>query len=423
MPRALSGLLTLLPAVFAFAELLGNGSLLKLRGVLWVSILFVLHLLSLALRLSRVGALFGRTDCSTRQGRGYSQCVARTCVPTRFEDGFEHSPRLRTRRGDCSLIAGLCSLSPSYTSRSGYNTAVDVHTVLNGDVHTKHLRRIFYDHPLTAVNTQGGESQDSSRPLTEAEQRIRDVLSAATRVPSDSIQTTTTTLELGVDSLSAISLSLDFKAAGFYVPPHVILTGPTVEKLSKASQATMKGRDDAVNWEVEANVKQQAIAQSRYPVQSVLPCLPLQEGLAALTLNHPDPIYVNHFVTVLEKETDVDKLKNAILETICANGILRTCFHTASDRIVQVVLAPGVEALQWRIVDVDGDRDGLSVAHMDSMPAIERELVENIGHLPPARFTLNRDSAESRCLCWTLHHAIYDGECTDSPVCFLLKSR
>lgn len=117
------------------------------------------------------------------------------------------------------------------------------------------LRRLFYDYTITAVNTSHSESKDVYRPPTEMEQRVRDVPSAATRVSSDSIQSSTTTLELGVDSLSAISLSLNLKVAGFFVPPHVILAGPTVERLAKASRATIRDAEDVVDWEVDALIK------------------------------------------------------------------------------------------------------------------------------------------------------------------------
>uniref|UniRef100_D8PSX8 Carrier domain-containing protein n=1 Tax=Schizophyllum commune (strain H4-8 / FGSC 9210) TaxID=578458 RepID=D8PSX8_SCHCM len=222
-----------------------------------------------------------------------------------------------------------------------------------GTFDRRSLRRFFYAYPLSAINSQQSKSSAVSRPLNDKEKRIRDILSSAAGVPVDAIQASTTTLEIGIDSLSAISLSLKLKDAGFFVPPYVILAGPSLEKLARASGAPVDSRDDNAQWEVAPDVQHEAIQHVAVGVEAVLPCLPLQEGLVALTLNSPEPIYVNHFVTILEEGTDIARLKAAIKDTVSANPILRTCFFAAQDSIVQVVLEPSDEVLQWRVTPDD----------------------------------------------------------------------
>ncbi|KAL1693266.1 hypothetical protein GGG16DRAFT_123376 [Schizophyllum commune] len=232
-------------------------------------------------------------------------------------------------------------------------TFLPLNNVALGTFDRRSLRRFFYAYPLSAINSQQSKSSAVSRPLNDKEKRIRDILSSAAGVPADAVQASTTTLEIGIDSLSAISLSLKLKDAGFFVPPYVILAGPSLEKLARASGAPVDSRDDNAQWEVAPDVQHEAIQHVAVGVEAVLPCLPLQEGLVALTLNSPEPIYINHFVTILEEGTDIARLKAAIKDTVSANPILRTCFFAAQDSIVQVVLEPSDEVLQWRVTPDD----------------------------------------------------------------------
>ncbi|KAL1728701.1 putative peptide synthetase [Schizophyllum commune] len=287
-------------------------------------------------------------------------------------------------------------------------TFLPLNNVALGTFDRRSLRRFFYAYPLSAINSQQSKSSAVSRPLNDKEKRIRDILSSAAGVPADAIQASTTTLEIGIDSLSAISLSLKLKDAGFFVPPYVILAGPSLEKLARASGAPVDSRDDNAQWEVAPDVQHEAIQHVAVGVEAVLPCLPLQEGLVALTLNSPEPIYVNHFVTILEEGTDIARLKAAIKDTVSANPILRTCFFAAQDSIVQVVLEPSDEVLQWRDVDVV---EGQVLEHLQAdLYRVAKEVAAEISRKPPIRFAVYSGEGQPSYLCWTLHHSVYDGE-------------
>ncbi|KAL1744044.1 putative peptide synthetase [Schizophyllum fasciatum] len=287
-------------------------------------------------------------------------------------------------------------------------TSMPLESIASGAVDKRCLRRLFYSYSLSDINSQRSNDAVATRPLSEKERRIREILSSLTRVPAEAIQATTTTLELGVDSLSAISLSFKLKDAGFFVPPYVILAGPSLEKLSKASGAAADAINVHVDWEVTPDVQKEALDHAEFAVEAVLPCLPLQEGLVALTLNSPESIYVNHFVTVLDEATDVDRLKLAVQATVFANPALRTCFYPAKDSIVQLVLSPNDTCFQWRSVHV-ADEQALDRLHAES-DDVAKDVVTQISRVPPVRFGVYSGNGQRTCVCWTLHHSVYDGE-------------
>ncbi|KIK69417.1 hypothetical protein GYMLUDRAFT_152778 [Collybiopsis luxurians FD-317 M1] len=277
--------------------------------------------------------------------------------------------------------------------------------LLSGLKHGARLKRAFQTSSLTALNPEGGKKR-AAKSLTAVDEGIRTILSKAARVPLESIGAETTTLELGIDSLSAISLSYQLKAAGYFVPPHVILSGPSVAKLSQASRTIVERNENVrSSWEVDEDTLQLVRGQVKAKISSVLPCLPLQEGLVAHTLNSALPIYVNHFVLRL-KEADPTLLRLAFDGMFEVNDILRTCFIAGDQSIVQVVLSEMPDI--WRTVLVSSHDNPLPILRRD-MGEIERDVVENMGQKPCIRLGLYiSDSASYLCL--TMHHAIYDGQ-------------
>ncbi|EXM18218.1 hypothetical protein FOTG_13640 [Fusarium oxysporum f. sp. vasinfectum 25433] len=76
------------------------------------------------------------------------------------------------------------------------------------------------------------------------------------------------------------------------------------------------------------------------PVASVRPCLPLQEGLVARSINSNSGLYVNHILLKMNPSADPVRLQYAWQDTIKETEILRTAFVPLQSGIVQVVLKP-----------------------------------------------------------------------------------
>ncbi|KAK0185195.1 putative peptide synthetase [Armillaria mellea] len=278
--------------------------------------------------------------------------------------------------------------------------------VFSSQVDHKRLKHVFIRSPLAALGGSG-EQLPVPSPLTALEKEICNVISGITQVPVDAMNGDTTTLELGIDSLSAISLSFQMKAAGFFVPPHVILAGPSVSKLAKSSRSLIEDRSPVSSWQIDTRLEARVRdCLSDRDIQLVQPCLPLQEGLVAHTLNSAEPIYVNHFILRIG-EADRSQLRDAIEETIAANDILRTCFFIDDSNVAQVVLS--LAPNNWTVVEVSDGEDPLVILRRD-MRSVEFDVVQSIGTRPPIRLALYSSKEGTTFLRLTMHHAIYDGE-------------
>ncbi|KAF9033277.1 acetyl-CoA synthetase-like protein [Hymenopellis radicata] len=283
--------------------------------------------------------------------------------------------------------------------------AIPLDNCLLGTVDDRALRRLF-GRLSPDVLRDRDEQGAHKRPLTAVEEQIRHILSLSTGVSEAVIDGNTSTLELGIDSLTAISLSFRLKAEGFFVPPHVILAGPTLAVLAKSSRTPHKSARRVNASSVDDTLKQRIYQDfGDRNVQDVRCCLPLQEGLVARTLNSPDAVYVNHFILRIE-EANPGRLRDAFTQTVMANDILRTCFFAGDTEIVQVVLKDAPDL--WRIRDA-GHEDSLSLLKAD-MPSIEQDVVQRISQHTPIRLSLYSSHVAPTYVCLTMHHAIYDGE-------------
>jgi hypothetical protein len=284
--------------------------------------------------------------------------------------------------------------------------------LFSGEVDFKVLRRIFSQLSLTNLDLlRRRQGPALSRPLNKIEKKIRDILSEAAGVPADAILKTTTTIELGIDSLIAVSLSFRLKAAGLMVPPHVVLAGPSLEMLAKSCQLEREGAIEGnvttrtVSDEVRSSIEAHFDGST---IEAVLPCLPLQEGLVALSLNSVSPIYVNHFIMRLN-DVDVPRLKDATDATITANAILRTCFFVGAKNVVQVILKDSSLTSPWRTVEAKDGEDALAILRA-GLNNVGQEIVRALERRPPLCLSLCSGSDGSKYFCLSMHHSLYDGE-------------
>jgi len=315
---------------------------------------------------------------------------------------------------DASLartLHGLCHsrlpayMAPDFVIPLSFTPVVNS---LSTKVDSSRLRHLFYAHAPSSLAQQGEFNSRGSRALTNTEEQISRILSNVSGVRPDAMNPSTTTLEIGIDSLNAITLSFQLKAAGFFVPPHVVLTGPSIEKLAKASAptSTNNSEPDAMS---PLNINERTWRQARDSVsgdiEAILPCLPLQEGLIAHTLISEQPLYVNHFIFELQG-ADAEKLRSAVNSTIESNSILRTCFLTGGKDIYQVILKEA--KIDWKTLEVPPDQDIIPFIHGE-FPSIEKEVTDELGVQPPIRCSLYT-FRNVVYWCLTLHHSIYDGE-------------
>lgn len=310
------------------------------------------------------------------------------------------------------------SLTQSCKEKLAYGTRPDIilpttflpiSNASDGRTNDKLLRRLFSQVPLrNMVQKSTEEVTHCQRALTAEEKIVATALSEQTGVSVDTITPFTTTLELGVDSLSAISLSFHLKSKGVAVPPHVVLSGPSVEKLAKLAGSV--SFDDSKNTSavrrLDTDFEKSIRSAFGDKLEAVRPCLPLQEGLVARTLNSAEPVYVNHFTFKLDSGIDVEKFTAAIGETISANESLRTCFSFGEAAVAQVVLKE-VDVSQT----LQSDSEASALAYLDATKnELEKNVVDKIQSLVPIRVTIVKPTTGRALLQFTMHHAVYDGE-------------
>jgi ferricrocin synthase len=283
--------------------------------------------------------------------------------------------------------------------------------VISGKADGKLLRQIFRDTPLDNLL---GHKNKEKRPLTSVEEKVRDVL--ATMVGDDiEINHNTTTLELGIDSLAAISLCARLAAAGFSSPVPYLLRGPSVAEIAKRPlpqtdisanpSTTLVGVRDYFQ---SLNHHGRSVLSDLDPesIQIVLPSLPLQGGLVSRSLDSPTPLYINHVIFRVPHSARAGLIE-AFNAAIVVNDILRTCFGVIDNKIVQVVLNPNAYSNPW-VLDKQFPEDNLLSEARMLLDEIAVDISVKLLSIPPLRLSL-LSNTEENILVLSMHHSIYDG--------------
>lgn len=209
--------------------------------------------------------------------------------------------------------------------------------------------------------------------------------------------------ELGLDSLSFLSLAGSLKRQGHNVDVGHMMAHPTVEGIASAILQAADGVSQSTSWDAR-----QLIAQSQAKlgaeVSSAFPTLPLQAAMVTETLNALDDAahvypYIN--VAIFELPSgiarDVAHLQDSVEKTLGAHDIYRTIFISLDDGMAQAVL---VSPPQLRFED--GSNGDWSVA-------AQQDILATLESMPPIRFCVASKSNGSLELRLTVHHALYDG--------------
>ena len=215
--------------------------------------------------------------------------------------------------------------------------------------------------------------------------------------------------QLGLDSLSSIGLTMGLQRAGFRCSVSDILKNPTPRSIAKLafSAHVASSSDSAFKTLCERMQHDFGIAHaSGGDVDSVMPCLPLQETLiAASTESDGTQPYVNHVLVELSKTVNWQRLYDA-WQTVSDQGqLLRTCFPELEGHYVQAVLRKSPVAIQQVACDQD-----------DLIGPLERrrkreadDILAKLASRPPLRLCATSSCEGSPSyLQISIHHAIYD---------------
>ncbi|CAO1636590.1 unnamed protein product [Jaminaea pallidilutea] len=257
---------------------------------------------------------------------------------------------------------------------------------------------------------RGAAAGGQERPLTAFERTIVEVVSELTGADAQQASSwarpSTSLFELGLDSLSAVGLTVKLREHQ-HVTATVsdVLQNDTLEALA----AFAERQDDTADevdmrafyepLEYDATMRQQLGNPSG--VEWFRPAMPLQQSLLNLTAlavqESPSSLslpYLHRFSIECTSQ-DAAAVRAKWSSAIEREPVLRTCFKESKSgsNLVQAVLSAGEPNLKAILLD-------------GQAPLSTASIIEQAAEVPPLRVSVDAGTARSEL--W-IHHALYDG--------------
>ncbi|GAC94353.1 non-ribosomal peptide synthetase [Pseudozyma hubeiensis SY62] len=265
-----------------------------------------------------------------------------------------------------------------------------------------------------SVDSDNGSAAVPS--LTVVETKVASALRQILPKTSVEIRPSTSIFDLGIDSLTVIRLAGELRKVGLVVPINQLRLRHRIHEI--ASDASGRGVANDHDFDFDLSVGRRALSafRERYSelsssmrtevVSHILPCLPSQEGMVALSLgNKSNSIYVARMQVQLDVDSFEDgacspaSIQRAWQRLVQRHSILRTCFdHVDEGTIAQIVLS-GIEFDRHLVPARSRDTDS------DTILAI----LQTITAVPPWRISLDEGKASQGVFVLYMHHALYDG--------------
>lgn len=290
----------------------------------------------------------------------------------------------------------------------------------NNKAEVKELRTLFN----TLSHEQlVGPSQAANGDLGDTGRKICKALSRIYGVQEEAILPSTSTFEVGVDSISVMKLTRGLKLEGFsHVTAAAILKNPVVADLARTLQTLQRTGEDATGL-MEASQAIEA-CQHRHKgsvcrklevdpgeLEYVAPCSPLQHGMISRSrTDGNEGAYFNTFRYELSNAVEWHKLHAAWKSLVKNHAILRTKFVPTTDGFVQVAIKS--QEIPWEVVSLDSGDD------LETLLAKRRRswIDNNSQNIETPLQFLGVDSNRKRLLAVNIFHGIYDANSFDLMV-------
>lgn len=297
---------------------------------------------------------------------------------------------------------------------------------MSGKADVKQLQALVSSIPLSSLlqrdhTISSQPTAVDTRDITSDEEDVINAILSVVSTDRSMLSYTTNIFEIGVDSLSAINLSVRLRKLGYDVDVATVMSNPVVEQLALLPRAreTKDGVRPAID-KARQNIQRLESQLHQSPprnldmstVSAVRPCLSLQEGLIARSINaEDDQLYVNHIIMKLSTSVDITQLRYAWEETAWRNDILRTAFAPLDEGIAQVVLKNSSHNISWQQFPRKDINDALD-KFRNRQKGITADILKNIFSIPPVRFevALSETTGHPLALLVSIHHSLYDGE-------------
>ncbi|KAL2361253.1 hypothetical protein RJZ56_005872 [Blastomyces dermatitidis] len=273
----------------------------------------------------------------------------------------------------------------------------------------KHFRTL--DPETLHLSSSVTEAFSDKRKFSDAETRIAEAVAKVTLTPQTDIALHTSFYSLGLNSISAISLSKHLQLSGLgRIDVSVIMRYNTVYRLSRIIGESVQLAKKKSLPNVRALFSDVFVGQIRKKVESfgcqirkILPCTPLQEAMLMQTSSENSTAYYNH---LLFEVKDVKKLRDAWDSMVRRHDILRSYFASTDHSrftFAQIVLDsidPPWNEISTKIKGLD-----------DQIEEQKRRLIQGEGNILPYSLTVLRIAESGNYLfLFLIHHALYDGE-------------
>ncbi|PVI01410.1 hypothetical protein DM02DRAFT_525045 [Periconia macrospinosa] len=256
-------------------------------------------------------------------------------------------------------------------------------------------------------STSTQDTEEGTQQLSWSERTIVEILARTLSVEAAHIRRSSSFFNLGVDSISAISLAKGLRDAGFgQVQVSAILKNPSVKRLSAVlageseKQVSIKEKSvdiaDVFSAERVRQIKSDFESRGEH-VEAVLSCTALQ-GAMLSSASPSDSSYQN--TMVFRVNGDLDNLMKCWSHMFERHQIFRTAFLATDDAqyaFAQIVLT----AKEFQFDKIDSNAD--PTIHFQQ--SISDQLRQN---LPPVKIGVQESGASKRIV-FSCHHALYDG--------------
>lgn len=295
----------------------------------------------------------------------------------------------------------------------------------SGKVDTKLLAKLANDF-VASQDSDAEDSDDSGVDVAastlSAEETL--VVAAVEEVVGHKVSgKATSSIRLGIDSLSAVHLVALLKKRGFskVSVSDVLSSSATVASIARLADSNRPRMTGILDQSTPGNNRLQDVKSlnlntvfsgqipaglSHDNVEAVLPCIPLQAALIArsmvwMSANDEDSAsfsqskvvpYVAHFNYRLSPGTDLVRWQNAVKQVVASEAVLRACFVQREDdgAIFQVVLrSPSSTPFE-----TEGEEPVDIVAKMSTRAPIRIQL---------------RKEGDDAFVSLRIHHALFDG--------------
>jgi amino acid adenylation domain-containing protein len=315
------------------------------------------------------------------------------------------------RKRFLQLQATLSQTLPSFMVPTKYLPIQNILLTASGKIDRRALRTLLESLTEDQLTQYGLSDSDDIEPSTETERQLANLWAAALNT-SRQIGANAHFFRLGGDSVTAMRLVALARSAD---PPIMLSVGdifkhrvlsdmaklvdanestidPGAAEVALASFSLCTGPESANQSHIERIASQCNVGVN--DIEDVYPCTPLQEGLMAITAQHPQA-YISHWVFRLDSNIDVTRFTSAWNQLYDMTPILRTRIVQDSEGgALQVIVR---DRLTWTKVQ----------SELQSYIAEDSTLSMSFGD-PLMRFAIVT-SGEAHFFVWTAHHSTYDG--------------